>query len=656
MAPIAVATLLTLLTAGAGAHAPRITPSGDPSVRADSIYSLAVKPEDFPGNDAAMLLDDGVVRLEADGKGSRTYRQVVQILRPEAVKRYQEQEFSYAPKHERFTLNWIRVVKPDGTVISEKPSQLQESDVPAQMGDPVYSDRKVLRASITGVAVGTIVDLSYTTEELKPFLAGDLFLSWNVNTGLAVKRSRYVVDIPGTVHLRLHETNLNFRRRDTAANGRHTMVWAAHDVPTYKVEAFAADSNDVMMSVQLALPKTWADIGKWYASNAKSRYVTTPAVDAKLTEVLSPAKTLNDSIARIHGWVAQDIRYESIALGLGGYQPRSPADVVSSGFGDCKDKATLFVAVMRRIGVTAYPVILNSTGGVQRDLPSIAQLDHVIAAFTRPGRTDREYVDLTAGDAPLGTLPFGEQGAFGVVVHADGGIEEVSLPLSRQSANRTEVHIAGTLAPDGTFEGQYELSAFGNRQYELRSAFWNPIDSTQRAQVANTIASGLFAGAEGDSLVGFNGSDLRAIARIRLRIHHGKAASPAGSNSILKNPLPTMDQMAGLAKEIESEPTRLFPIDPKKIFGYGESVTEVLITLPDGWRAQLPRIVNAAGHFGTYRTECFQEDNRLVIRRLTVGAYEVRAPDQVAELVAWLREIARDDASLIVLEKGTKER
>ena len=59
------------------------------------------------------------------------------------------------------TVNWIRVVKLDGTVISAEPTFRQESDVPAQTGDPVYSDRKVLRLSISGVAPGTIVATSY---------------------------------------------------------------------------------------------------------------------------------------------------------------------------------------------------------------------------------------------------------------------------------------------------------------------------------------------------------------------------------------------------------------------------------------------------------------------------------------------------------------
>src|SRR5690348_14859968 len=143
--PVVVAALVVMSAAHATAQAPRITPQGDPSVQADTIYRLAVNPADVPEQTAAYLLDDGVLRIEADGTESTTYRQIVQVLRPEAVESLQEQRFSYAPKHQRFTLNWIHVVKPDGTIISDKPAQVQESDVPAEMGDPTYSDRRVIR-------------------------------------------------------------------------------------------------------------------------------------------------------------------------------------------------------------------------------------------------------------------------------------------------------------------------------------------------------------------------------------------------------------------------------------------------------------------------------------------------------------------------------
>ena len=643
--------LLALSASFALAQSPRITPKGDPSVKADTIYRLAIDPAERPEESSAFLLDDGVVRIEPDGRTSSTYRQIVQILRPEAADGYREQRFSYAPNHQRFTLNWIRVVRRDGTVISDKPTQLQESDVPAQLGNPTYASRKVIRASVSGVEAGTIVDFSYTTEELKPFLAGDFMESWGVSTGLSVRRSRYIVDVPAGFTPRIREQNLNFSRTESTANGRHVYMWATKDLPKIKPEVFASDSNGVYMSVAVSSPTTWSRIGAWYADNARSRYALTPQVEARIAETVNGARTLDDSIRAVHRWVAQDIRYVSIALGLGGYQPRTPAEVLRTGYGDCKDKATLFIAALERFGVTAYPVILNSGGGVRRELASIEQLDHAVAAYKRTGKAEYEFADLTADFTPLGELPFSYQGEFGLVIHRDGSVEQVTFPKAALAGNRTERRIVGTLSAEGLFDGVYEETGTGARQYDLRSAFENPIDSAQRAKAADAVATNLFEGAEGDSLSAFAGKDLAATPRMTVRIRHGKAASMAGTSAIITNPFGSMGGLAGSAREIESTNPRMFPIDAQKIFGFGESYLEFRVTMPEGWRAQLPPAVAAKSVFGSYVAEYAQAGRELLLRRTITGASGVYPPDQVKALTSWMRDIARDDAKLIVIER-----
>src|SRR4051812_22211379 len=212
--PAFVVCIFLLESTTLRAQAPVITPYGDPSVRNDTLYHLAINPANYPNESVVLLLDDGVVRYEADGTGSKTYRQVTQILSPDAVDDYAEHEFSYAPGHQQLTVNWIRVVRPDGTVVSEAPTQVQDADVPATMGDPVYTDARVRRYSLSGVAPGTIVDWSYTVEERRPFLPGDFVLSWSVHTGRVTRLSRYIVDLPASFHPRMVERNLTFSRQE----------------------------------------------------------------------------------------------------------------------------------------------------------------------------------------------------------------------------------------------------------------------------------------------------------------------------------------------------------------------------------------------------------------------------------------------------------
>ena len=120
-------------------------------------------------------------------------------------------------------------------------------------------------------------------------------------------------------------------------------------------------------SITISAPKTWSEIASWYAGHARSRYTLDAAASRQVDSVIAGARTRGDTIRALHRWVAQDVRYVSIALGLGGYQPRMPAEVLRTGFGDCKDKATLFIAALARHGIPASPVLLHSGDGADRD-------------------------------------------------------------------------------------------------------------------------------------------------------------------------------------------------------------------------------------------------------------------------------------------------
>ena len=639
-----------VLAAPLTAQAPKITPKGDPSVRNDTIYSLAVKAEDYPDESFVYLLDDGVVRYETDGRGSATYRQVIQILKDDAVDNWAEQSFSYNPEREKLTINWIRVVKPNGQVVSAKPAIEQKSDVAASTVNPVYEKRKVLRYSLTGVAPGTLVDWSYTRERLKPYLPGDFFDSWSVTTGRTTRRSRYVLDLPASMTPHIKERAIHFARQTKESNGRRVYTWATKDQARIRPEPFAADSNDIYASVAVSAPIEWSTIGSWYAGLARDRYAITPDIRHSLDTMVAKAHTADDSLRAIHRWVAQDVRYVSVALGIGGYQPRTPAEVFATKYGDCKDKATTFVALARTLGLTAYPVLLNSGGGADSTMPAIDQFDHEIAAVKRP---DGHYLflDLTSELTPVGALPYSEQGAFGLVVHDDGVTEQVRLPEDSIDHNAAELHLVGTLSTDGKFNGRYWEKATGTRQYALRSPFSSPIDSIHRAEASRAIATGFFRGASGDSLVGFDGKDLQAEPKISMLIHNGSASKRSGDTDILSIPFASLSGWAeNMVNNLDSRGERVFPIDVADVIGPLTTFNEYRVTLPEGWTARVPHDVKVDGPFGLYESKYAQNGRELVISRRLVGRKGVLPKEKITALTDWLGQVSTDDVRFIVID------
>jgi transglutaminase-like putative cysteine protease len=625
-----------------------------PRAAVDTIYALAVDSTRYRDESFVYLLDDGVLRYEADGRGSTTYRQVIQILKEGAIEQWAERSFGYEPRHQKLTVNWIRVVSLSGEVISDKPAVSQDADIPAPMGDPTYAEQKERRFSLSNVRPGTLIDYSYTVEELKPFRASDFFSAWRVTTGLPVRRSRLVLDTPVGIKPRVVERNLNFKPVSVEANGRRVTTWATQEVPKIEPELFAADSNDVMMTIQIGAPAQWQDIGAWYAGLARDRYAMTPSVEQKLSAVVAGSRTLEDSLKAIHRYVTADVRYVAISLGMGGYQPRSAADVVATGYGDCKDKATLFITFLTRLGIEANPVLLSAGGQVERRLPTIAQFNHAIAAVERPG--GRLFVDLTAAGVPWGSLPGADQGQFALVVHPDGRTEETTLPERDDSAEWNRLELTGSLDTTGyaTTRAETVLTGGTADMYHnmiARSA----LDSAGRSRFLRSLAGRIYPEAEGDSL-GFtdkteNGGDFRVSFVAR----HGRAARLAGPVAILSLPFIRLPgDMGSLITELKSHPPRRFTIDASEVPPPGNEENHVRLELPEGWRAELPKNVALTGPFGELSITYAQQGRMLDVRTRRVAGKGILGPERIHEVIAWLERVGaetRESGSLVLMRK-----
>src|SRR5438445_907759 len=251
-----------------------------------------------------------------------------------------------------------------------------------------------------------------------------------------------------------------------------------------------------------------------------------------------------------------------------------PAQVLETRYGDCKDKATLFIALVRRLGLKAYPVLLSASGSADSTLPTVQQFDHMIAAVDRPEKNGgRIYLDLTSELTPYGELPPAEEGSFVLVVHDDGTFEEVTLPETAPAANRSDTRIVGELGADGHFTGRYTETKTGGLQYGLRRAYARVLNKDELNRLTQALANGVFSGASGDSLSLFDGRDLRAKPVIAVSVHDAPVLSNSGGARIFALPaaLPNYSS-PGLASSLERRKPRRFPINIAAVIGPVELV------------------------------------------------------------------------------------
>ncbi len=189
---------------------------------------------------------------------------------------------------------------------------------------------------------------------------------------------------------------------------------------------------------------------------------------------------VTDELAKIdalYTFVSRQIRYVAIEIGIGGYQPHDPIDVYKNKYGDCKDKATLLISMLGKIGLRGYPALVGTRGDVEADptAPTLATFDHMIVAFPVPAglrsavekfpaydsRNQILWMDPTSEFDPLGQVPEMDQGVFALIAYPDhGDLQRIPQPAPLQDGADYAVKVR--LQSDGTGAVDVEAKYFGN--------------------------------------------------------------------------------------------------------------------------------------------------------------------------------------------------
>src|SRR5205823_1782186 len=133
-------------------------------------------------------------------------------------------------------------------------------------------------------------------------------------------------------------------------------------------------------------------------------------------------------------------------FGIYSYKPYPVAQTYARRFGDCKDKASLMIALLRAAGIQAEIALVRT-----RPLGEVAPLPASIAVF------DHAIVHLPKYDLWLdGTaeysgreLPLEDQGAMALTVDLDGAAQLRQIPMSSAADNYTRRTIHAELTSQG---------------------------------------------------------------------------------------------------------------------------------------------------------------------------------------------------------------
>ena len=465
------------------------------SIEPKVLYEAASTVAAPDGAPVTILEYDEKYTSDAAGHLSHVGYVVYKVLTQQGAENWDSIAVGWEPWHEARPTIRARVIAPDFSVSMLDPQSISEA--PMRPGDyKSYSDGKVLHAPFPAVAPGVVVEEEYVESETEPLFAPGRV--GQVTVGLVrvpIAHSRVVFEAPASAPVRTDTLLLkDLKPVRTEADGKVTLTFdvSALEGLEPREQNLPPDAPH-LPAIEFSTGQSWQAMAAEYAKIVDS-HVGPAAVQPIVKNLVAGKRTTAEKESAILDYLDREIRYTGIEFGEAAILPHDPAVTLSQKFGDCKDKATLLVAMLRAAGIHADVALLNagSRMDVPAHLPGMGMFDHAIVYV--PGKPAL-WIDATDRYARLGQLPIADQGRFALIANP----ATTALVKTPESTSKDNVQLGFreiTLSengpakviektqPTGAFESNYRSYYANSPEKETRD---NLIEYVKGQYLADTL-------------------------------------------------------------------------------------------------------------------------------------------------------------------------
>ncbi len=591
-------------------------------------------------------------RFNEDGTGSREMLMRAKVQTESGVQQLGQLALGYNSSSEKMNVDYVRVHKPDGSVVEAGPDSVQDLSAPVEREAPVYTDFRQKHVTVPGLRPGDTFEYKVTTQVHTPVAAGHFWLMYDFTEQIIVLEETLTVVVPTarTVKLKIRPELKTVQ----AAAGKNTIyTWRGQNLKREE-----PDENEPhpprsrrkkaeIPAVQLTTFQNWLEVGTWYAGLERERITLNDALVAKAKELTEGKSTDEEKIEALYSFVAKNFRYVSLSFGLGRYQPHAAAEVLANQYGDCKDKHTLLAALLEASGFDSYPVLINSQRKIDPDVPSPSQFDHVITAVQGAGQL--LWMDTTTEVAPfrmLGANLRKKQALLASRAGAKAGLPRlVETPADPPFASTQLVEIEGKVSELGKLDATLRYTMRGDGELPLRIAF-RRTPPNQWKQLAQMIAVGDGISGQVHDIKGSDPADTTKPFTMELQVNQASFLDWAKKRAQVGLPVPSM----GLPPAAEEPGPDAEPVE----LGTPVDVTMKLkLEFPEKFKLRVPVPVNIVRDYAEYRSEYKADAQSFLLERVLRFKTRELPVERARDYIAFTRAVRSDEAQTIGIENST---
>lgn len=360
---------------------------------------------------------------------------------------------------ETLTFQQAGVVNPDGTF-----QRIDQDNVRVITSNDynTFTNMKEVIVPFSGLREGGLSVLEYQIQ----FRLSQLETKWS--------DSIFPVTLEDTQSFNLSVNSADLRLFTSVQGDRFDCKTEPHKVNCTgrNLIGYKSDSGvvwrDHIDQIHLSAFSKWSEVIEQSLHAFEKSELDAPEVDALFDRLTNGLATVEEKLAAIHEYVARDIRYVSLSELGHRITPHRVALLDKNRFGDCKDKTAALVALIRRLGLFTYPVLVATERQDPQRLqtPTSGYFDHMIACFDYESETF--CIDGTDTNVNWRATPSWIQGAVSLPLKPEAQPER--LPFKEPRWVLTS-HSKLVFTANGGQQEWQERTFFGSYAGDLRGTY-----------------------------------------------------------------------------------------------------------------------------------------------------------------------------------------
>ena len=325
-----------------------------------------------------------------------------------------------------------------------------------------FDDTRLKVIVFPNVASGDTVVYTARWREKLPTIPGHFTHTEFFSPSATYNEVRGSITAPKSLPLKVENHDVSVEKQEAAETVTYRWRYSAN--ATDSVDVPNVSPLDRWPRILVSSLANHGELGSTYGALLSPKEIVTPRIQALADQVTAGITDRRQQAQKIYEWVSKNIRYVAVDIGNGGIIPHDADVTLANGYGDCKDHAVLFGALLKAKRIDSEVVLINlgNTYSIP-EVPMIYPFNHAITWLPE----FRMYADTTAGVAPFGTLPFEEYGK--PVVHAVGtGGAVQRTPVLPADATSVVLKTTARLDKDGKVTGESTVTAAGPAAVRLR--------------------------------------------------------------------------------------------------------------------------------------------------------------------------------------------